>query len=84
MKTAIVPAPRAAVHGQRVRGEYAPPHLAGLGFSEDEIRSGSDRLVGALTACGGPTEIAARMREHLDAGADHVMVMLSGSDYAPV
>jgi hypothetical protein len=35
-----------------------------------------------MTAYGGASDIAAKMREHLDAGADHVMVMLHGSDYA--
>ena len=71
---------------QSVSGEFVVNmhlrNLAGLGYSEEEIRNGSDRLVDALTAYGGTTEIAAKLREHLDAGADHVMVMLHGSDYA--
>ncbi len=71
---------------QSVSGEFVVNmhlrNLAGLGYSEEEIRNGSDRLVDALTAYGGPTEIAAKLREHLDAGADHAMVMLHGTDYA--
>ena len=48
-----------------------------LGFSDDEIaRPGSDRLVDALVAYGTPDAIAARLHEHLDAGADHVPVQV--------
>jgi len=48
-----------------------------LGFSEKEIaRPGSDRLVDALVAYGTPEQVAARLREHLDAGADHVPVQV--------
>ncbi len=48
-----------------------------LGFSDDDIaRPGSDRLVDALAAYGTPDEIAARLKEHHDAGADHVAVQV--------
>lgn len=48
-----------------------------LGFSEDDItRPGSDRLVDAMVAYGTPEAIAARLTEHLDAGADHVPVQV--------
>lgn len=48
-----------------------------LGFSDDDIsRPGSDRLVDALVASGTPDVIAARLHEHLDAGADHVPVQV--------
>jgi probable F420-dependent oxidoreductase len=48
-----------------------------LGFSEDEVnRPGSDRLVDAVVAYGTPEAIAARLKEHLDAGADHVPVQV--------
>jgi probable F420-dependent oxidoreductase len=44
-----------------------------LGFGDDDLRDGgSDRLVDALVAWGDDATIAARVREHLDAGADHV------------
>jgi len=52
-----------------------------LGFSEDEVtRPGSDRLVDAAVAYGTPEEIAARLKEHLDAGADHVPVQILTKD----
>jgi probable F420-dependent oxidoreductase len=52
-----------------------------LGFSEDEVnRPGSDRLVDAVVAYGTPEAIAARMKEHLDAGADHVPVQILTKD----
>ncbi|WNV86847.1 TIGR03620 family F420-dependent LLM class oxidoreductase [Umezawaea sp. Da 62-37] len=46
--------------------------LADLGFEVDPGGPAFDRLVDALVAWGGPDEIGARVREHLDAGADHV------------
>jgi probable F420-dependent oxidoreductase len=43
------------------------------GFTDDDVADGcSDRLVDALVAWGEPETIAARVREHLDAGADQV------------
>jgi len=46
------------------------------GFSEDDVAQLSDRLVDGLIAWGEPGQIAARVREHLDAGADHVCLQL--------
>jgi alkanesulfonate monooxygenase SsuD/methylene tetrahydromethanopterin reductase-like flavin-dependent oxidoreductase (luciferase family) len=52
-----------------------------LGFSEDDVtRPGSDRLVDAVVAYGAPDAIAARLNEHLDAGADHVPVQVLTRD----
>jgi probable F420-dependent oxidoreductase len=52
-----------------------------LGFGEDEVvRPGSDRLVDAVVAYGTPEAIAARLKEHLDAGADHVPVQILTKD----
>jgi probable F420-dependent oxidoreductase len=52
-----------------------------LGFSEDEVtRPGSNRLVDAVVAYGTPEAIAARLTEHLDAGADHVPVQILTKD----
>jgi len=56
--------------------------LTGLGYSAEELSAGSNRLADAMIAYGGPAEIIAKVREHLDAGADHVMIMLRGSDYS--
>ncbi len=48
-----------------------------LGFSEEEVtRPGSDRLVDAVVAYGTLDQIAARLNEHLEAGADHVPVQI--------
>jgi probable F420-dependent oxidoreductase len=52
-----------------------------LGFSEEETTyPGSDRLLDALVAYGTPEAIAARLKEHLDAGADHVPVQVLTKD----
>lgn len=46
-----------------------------LGFTEDELANGgSDRFVDSLVAWGDVEAIVARVRAHLDAGADHVAV----------
>src|SRR5271169_2866895 len=51
------------------------------GFTDDEVaRPGSDRLVDAVVAYGTPDAIAARLNEHLDAGADHVPVQVLTKD----
>ncbi|SOJ53523.1 hypothetical protein MSIMFB_01025 [Mycobacterium simulans] len=48
-----------------------------LGFTDDDIAPpGSDRLVDAVVAYGATAAIAARLNEHLDAGADHVPVQV--------
>ena len=53
-----------------------------LGFTDEDVaKPGSDRLVDAVVAYGTPDAIAARLKEHLDAGADHVPVqVLTGPD----
>jgi probable F420-dependent oxidoreductase len=49
------------------------------GFTEDDISGrGSDRLIDAVIPHGGPEDIAAVAREHLDAGADHVCLQPVG------
>ena len=58
-----------------------------LGFTEDDLANGgSDRLVDALVAHGDAPAVAARLREHLDAGADHVclqLILAPGADPRP-
>jgi probable F420-dependent oxidoreductase len=53
-----------------------------LGFTDEDVaKPGSDRLVDAVVAYGTPEAIAARLTQHLDAGADHVPVqVLTSSD----
>jgi probable F420-dependent oxidoreductase len=53
--------------------------LRWLGFGDGDLVGGcSDRLVDALVAWGGPDDVAARVRAHLDAGADQVAVQPLG------
>jgi probable F420-dependent oxidoreductase len=48
-----------------------------LGFTDEDIaKPGSDRLVDAVVAHGTTVAIAARLKQHLDAGADHVPVQV--------
>jgi probable F420-dependent oxidoreductase len=56
------------------------------GFTEDDLLDGgSDRLVDALVAWGDDDAIVARVREHHDAGADHVCLqVIHGGDGPPM
>jgi probable F420-dependent oxidoreductase len=48
-----------------------------LGFTDEDVaKPGSDRLVDAFVAHGTVDAIAARLKQHLDAGADHVPVQV--------
>ncbi|MDT5243568.1 MAG: hypothetical protein QOD36_944 [Mycobacterium sp.] len=48
-----------------------------LGFTDEDVaKPGSDRLVDAVVAYGTTDAIAARLKEHLEAGADHVPVQV--------
>jgi probable F420-dependent oxidoreductase len=52
-------------------------NLRRLGFDETELAGGgSDRVVDALVAWGSIEDITARVRGHLDAGADHVCLQM--------
>jgi probable F420-dependent oxidoreductase len=52
-----------------------------LGYEDELGHGGSDRLIDAAFACGDVSSIATRVREHLEAGADHVCVqVISGQD----
>ena len=54
-------------------------NLKYLGFGEDDLSAGgSDRLVDAIVAWGDATAVARRVREHLDEGADHVLLQPLG------
>ena len=51
------------------------------GFTEDDIANGgSDRLVDAIVVCGDVDAVARRVREHRDAGADHVCLQALRAD----
>ena len=54
-------------------------NLRRLGFTDDDLAGpASDRLVDALVARGDEDAIAARVRAHYDAGADHVCIYVVG------
>jgi len=56
-------------------------NLRRLGWGEDDSAGGgSDRRIDAVVVQGDAGAIAARVREHLDAGADHVCVQLRAPD----
>lgn len=52
-------------------------NLRRLSWGDDDFANGgSDRLVDAIVAWGSLEQIAARVQDHLDAGADHVCVQV--------
>lgn len=56
-------------------------NLRRLGWGDDDLADGgSDDLVDALVAWGGPESIAARVAAHHEAGADHVCVQVVDAD----
>jgi probable F420-dependent oxidoreductase len=61
------------------RSSYAAS-LARLGYAQ-EIAEPSDRLTDAIVGYGSPAAIAAKVREHIAAGADHVVLMPTADDF---
>ena len=56
-------------------------NLKRLGFTDDDVANGgSDRLVDAIVAWGDLDAVAARVRAHHDAGADHVCLQALDPD----
>ena len=74
---------RARETGRASARSVAPilAELEGISFSDEELAAGSDAVVDSLIAYGSPERIADQVRAHLDAGADHVMIMLNGQNY---
>lgn len=66
---------RGALKGYLVYPNYRNS-WARLGFSEEDMAEGSDRLVDALFAWGDPAAIKVRIDEHFSAGADHVCLQV--------
>jgi len=59
-------------------------NLRKLGFSEEDVTGeGSDRLVDALALHGDAATVAAGVRAHLEAGADHVTLQVLNEDPFP-
>jgi probable F420-dependent oxidoreductase len=51
-----------------------------LGFAEGDLaKPGSDTMIDAVVAHGSAQDIASRLSEHIDAGADHVAIKVLGS-----
>jgi probable F420-dependent oxidoreductase len=64
-----------------VRGYRA--NFARMGFTDTDIATLSDRLVDDLVIWGSTDTITARIREHLDAGADQVALTILNQDGHP-
>jgi probable F420-dependent oxidoreductase len=58
-------------------------NLARMGFSESDIASLSNRLIDDLVIWGSASSVMARVREHLDAGADQVALTVLSQDGQP-
>jgi probable F420-dependent oxidoreductase len=92
-EVAVVLDPDAA-RAREIAREYAATYLRlrnytrnllRFGFTEDDIGGGgSDRLIDAVIPHGPPDVVAAAVREHLDAGADHVCLQPLGHGPAPL
>ncbi len=55
-------------------------NLMRLGYTESEISNADDRVVDAIVVWGDLDTVAARVRDHHDAGADHVCVQVLSAD----
>jgi probable F420-dependent oxidoreductase len=76
------PGPARALGRSRVERPYLglanyTANLRRLGWTDADLSGGgSDALIDALVAHGSAAQVAARLTEHLDAGADHVSIQL--------
>jgi probable F420-dependent oxidoreductase len=57
-----------------------PQNLRRMGFTDEDIAGPSDRLLDGLVAWGDIDAVAARVRRHLDAGADQVVLVVRPTD----
>lgn len=55
-------------------------NLKRLGFTDDDLTGPSDRLVDAIVVRGAVDDVVARVRQHHDAGADHVCIQVLTAD----
>ena len=80
------PIGRAAVENPYLHLRNYVNNLKRLGYTDEQIENGgSDDLIDALAAHGDAPYVAGRLREHLDAGADHVAIQVlpAGDDPVP-
>jgi probable F420-dependent oxidoreductase len=70
------------------RGYLGLPNYANnlrrLGFADADVEDVSDALIDATFALGGVESVVARVRDHLEAGADHVCLQVIEEDEADV
>ena len=57
-------------------------NLRRLGWADEDIDGATDEMVDAIVAWGTLDDVAARIRAHHDAGADHVCVQVLPADPA--
>ena len=70
-----------ATIGRLLRLPNYAGNLRRLGFADEDFADGgSDRLVDALVAWGDVEDVRRRVKEHLDAGADHVALQVITAD----
>jgi len=70
-----------ATIGRLLRLPNYAGNLRRLGFADKDFADGgSDRLVDALVAWGDVEDVRRRVKEHLDAGADHVALQVLTAD----
>jgi probable F420-dependent oxidoreductase len=69
--------------GGYLRLENYANSLRRMGWSAEDIGGPSDALVDAIVAHGDASALAARVRAHLDGGADHVCVQVLNPDPLP-
>ena len=63
--------------GRMLRLPNYAGNLRRLGFADEDFADGgSDRLIDALVAWGHVEDVRRRVKEHLDAGADHVALQV--------
>ncbi|MGC9961974.1 MAG: LLM class F420-dependent oxidoreductase, partial [Acidimicrobiales bacterium] len=89
-EVAVVMTAEASVARELARGYMAgylglPNYVNNLrktGWAEEDVTGGgSDRLVDALIPWGSPEVVAGRLRQHREAGADHVCVQVISGDH---
>jgi probable F420-dependent oxidoreductase len=79
-QSVLVDPDEATLHAYRERlrlGTYMPHYRAAwlrFGLTEDDLDSVSDRFLNTAGAVGSPEVVAARIAEHRQAGADHILI----------